>query len=1127
MLKNEIIRFTGMENVPDIKDLNISDIIVNYELFKQGILRKRLEPVIFDPDLNTLLNGVFDNSIPIKSHIEPFYPSYLPVDIQDGYDYLLPFYGKIKNTDPAIYKLYLFYKTVLGWTFGENLVTDGGFPTLNNWTQDNWILENHKAKCVYCTNIFGTGIFGTARFGVDHSGYKGISQSLDLDAGIYWVSLEISNETHGGDLEVKLGGAFVFRTQGGVNKRYAGRVQVFSVGAEELEMCPSENFLGACIDNVMVFKENGILSGLYDDKVVYTANSVLRFNQAKDTLFIADNVNNVSFVKINKDNEIISAKAGIPAPKFKPIITAMEGWESKYFEEGEETDGIGSVGLIQCLYTLETEDGYKSNPSQYSDWTDLQWIKLDEDGNPARWLDQFRVDNIKIPDGINNDIKEQLKYFNFHFRILLHSEAVDARQFGFSCQKEIADKDGVNTYIIATPANYSDLAEYNNNMAPIAKDITTFDDYVVLSSIKDRLLFPFEFTHIWKMKLNNPNNLTAADGRVRIRLWDNTTSESKRIKNLDDWATYDTVEDNFIDNLNQFRIYDTDRMTPISVVYKLNTDENWCDIYVRISQIQAKNIHTLYFCFGGVGVDDTDYQNATSGQWTHLDSWSEQTVFQSRKSPNKDCLVCSPMNEEDWAETDEVPNKADTESNGAMNNGVAWSQGNNIAFMPDVANKLIGSDSIYFNSNDDYVDYGKLDPKNSKITISFTTKIDMSKLIEYPDAFTKKVNVITGNFRISGVKVRGWMLNIIKWDTGQNTRICISTAKESTGYTGAIQTNKTSPGLSNIDDEILTLSITLSLKFGEDKSYYSIYIVRDNGDVIWEAENDLLDSSLMTYSWIVDDANLRVCLGDGGLTTYWDDPIRTYFYTPPEMYCDQFVYVSGEYISNLNALKKIANFMPAFDEMIGYVYDDPDNPGNDIHNNNITFSEVKNKLEEKKNLLRWAKKGGLAYPTNYIKQLPLAIRRIMYSLSTLRLQSQNVINLYLQNGLFKFIAEGNPSTWAGLTNNLVKGRTKFTLVGDNSIVSTPWGDFHNSEAGFVKWVGENFTVVSDKQTETGEYKRIDIPLDKDIYAWYCPLRRQIILQSQFGVIDVEDEDEVVQSGFIEEDDGDIEFLPDA
>ncbi len=183
--------------------------------------------------------------------------------------------------------------------------------------------------------------------------------------------------------------------------------------------------------------------------------------------------------------------------------------------------------------------------------------------------------------------------------------------------------------------------------------------------------------------------------------------------------------------------------------------------------------------------------------------------------------------------------------------------------------------------------------------------------------------------------------------------------------------------------------------------------------------------------------------------------------------------------------------MPAFDNMIGYKYSD------DSHNNNITFEKVDNSLKAK-NILRWSKKGGFAFPDTYYKSgIPSPISRIVLSLSTLALQSQNVIKIYLRNGLYKFIAEGDPSTWANLSNNLIQQNKRFGLLQQDALAETPYGEFHLSEAGIIQWLGDALKIVTNIRTEEGEHKIIDIPLDKEYIMFYCPLRRQLFIQEKF------------------------------
>ena len=803
-----------------------------------------------------------------------------------------------------------------------------------------------------------------------------------------------------------------------------------------------------------------LLQGLVDDGVVFTANSKLRFSYDKNLLYVADDVNNLFFITTDDDGNVVSGKCGIPASKSRPIITAMDGWESQYFEEDDIGNSLGDIGFVRVVYNCATKEGHKNNPSPASEFVDFQYIKLDA-GSQDRWLKKFQVTNAKVPDSINDYIKGELKYFDFSFQILRYSEGLDAEIFGFSCRKEIFNKDGANSYTIVIPASDTIPASWENDVAPVAKDLVAFDGKVVLAQVKDKLKFPFEFDHIWKIKLNNQDNITAVNGVVRIRLYDNqhpTCSENEKITDLNDWADFDAGENDIIDNLDKLRIYDSDLTTPIPVIYILDTSENYCDIYLSVPQLEASGVHTLYFCFDGDGINgNATYQTATYGKWIHLDDWDDQKVFSPIKVVNENCLVCSPTDEKDWSNyyniSTVLPNKANTNIYGDLTAGLAnatWETG---AWVK----AIIFNSTRYMIGENQCIQTGA----TKEINYDLAGETCPDKLYVY--MFIKKTQ-LTGDRTIFSIGSAGQYFGIEIQNLDNHLRIILADGDAETQH---------DTGLSVVDDVSLHgYFLFVSINFADLKA--RVFTKRTDelagtGDTAFSAEIDLSSDGKPTFG-----ANPAFRIGHGAEIYKFAD----------------IHYNTQNYIDDENTIQNIANFMPAFDNMVGYKY------SNTSHNNNITFEQIDNSLKTK-NILRFSKKGGFAFPDTYYKAgIPSPIVRIVLSLSTLALQSQNVIKVYLRNGLYKFIASGDPSTWSNLSNNLIRQSPRRGLLQQDALTVTPFGDYHLSEAGIVEWLGDNIRIVTNQKTEDDEYKIIDISLDKAYVMFFVPLRQQLWIQEK-------------------------------
>ena len=185
MISKKILPFSkGIDEKsnPNFADPERSYNIVNYELKNNKQLDKRIDPVTYDADFNSLLASVFDS----VTKIWMWYSSNLPSDIATGYDYLIPVYGQNSDED---YILVIFYKTALGWTFGETIVTNGAFSSDVSWTKGaalKWAISDGKA-----THTSGA--------------IEDLEQDVSLvDSDDYWLIFTVSGAT-AGSVTPKLG----------------------------------------------------------------------------------------------------------------------------------------------------------------------------------------------------------------------------------------------------------------------------------------------------------------------------------------------------------------------------------------------------------------------------------------------------------------------------------------------------------------------------------------------------------------------------------------------------------------------------------------------------------------------------------------------------------------------------------------------------------------------------------------------------------------------------------------------------------------------------------------------------------------------------------------------------------
>jgi len=868
------------------------------------------------------------------------------------------------------------------------------------------------------------------------------------------------------------------------------------------------------------------LDDLENDGIVFTADSILRYAFMGNTIFFTDNINKLGFATVDKDGIVQSGVRGIPAPKTMPSLDASNRATDTI------TDKTCNIGIIQLCFTVSTEDGYESNPSATRSY-EYQWNKIDSEGEFERWIDNFLVKYVKPPYGINSYIQNKLKYFNFYYRVYSYSASANVENMTYSCRKEIvnkvfdADNDEGNTYTIAT-ANGITAVSSENDIAPMSKDVITVDDCVLLSQTQSPIKFPYHFDNVWKIKLNNQNTKNYVDGVVRIRLYDNNSSDDKKITDLD-WGNFDTESDNTIsdNNIHLLRIYDSDLITPLSVVYDLHTggSDNYCDVWIRFTQIPTNSLKTVYFCFtasGSGGVNNSYYNTSTYGKWRDINTsgdWLLQTAFNSIRIPDSDCLVCSPMNEASWSEN--VPNKANANYNGTLSDA-DWVEDGAIARLSDFTANIIGNDCVGVNSIQGNIDYGDL---------GLTTIPDKGYVFGfikykgsvYPNrfwsifGFHKSTNfmqfgfnssdlewkVVTndGDFEFLNCDIKPFygggyhtLFILFSWDNDNEKASIFVMNDNNFGYDEIDMTG----GSFEFDDEYFNLGDKTSSILGAYYDQWQLvqnkYFDGSDNDDISNVRN--ISNFMPTYDEFLGHkyalkytgsvtfsspgGNLKICLNDGVdytdiinnsmLVTLTDCSVNSGQYD-----IDSVVYSTNTYIGISESL--------SLGTISGTV-------SVGTHNNNITFEEV-DQDEKPINLLRWSKKGAWSYPDTYYKSgIPSPILRILLSSSSHRLQSQNIIKLYLRNGLYKFIISGDPSTWTTLTDNLIRQSPNLGLLGEEAVVSTPFGELHRSEAGIILWDGDNIEIVSEKDG----HKIIDIDLDKTVYFYYCPLRKQLHIQ---------------------------------
>jgi len=407
--------------------------------------------------------------------------------------------------------------------------------------------------------------------------------------------------------------------------------------------------------------------------VTYTEDTYLEFFVGDDNMIITDTYDETTnfphYVKIDPEGTLITGLFSIKAPTNKPELVPTTEFNEERYEEDENNSRLSGCGIVHCVYTVITKSGDESNPSPISDAKMMQFFKKDAtDRNDARWIDSVLIKNLSVPE-LTGDLIEELKYFNLYYRVTPYSEGEGAAPFYFSQRVEVLDKennsgDTGNGYIINQEVDESIPISYENDIAPYAKHAAEVSGITGFGNIREKLQFPFEFEKYAAIQINNVNNKNYADAVVLIRLYDDDSGEDDYIEDLD-LGYYSGY--GFMTNLNKIRLYDTDLVTPLQVIYDEGSDSH-LDIYVKIPLLIAGQLKTIYLAFNTDadatenGVTDTNYQTFEYGQFAQMSGANALEMFNSERVKSNATVICSSI---DFLDANgDVINNADGNLNG-------------------------------------------------------------------------------------------------------------------------------------------------------------------------------------------------------------------------------------------------------------------------------------------------------------------------------------------------------------------------------------------------------------------------------------------------------------------------------
>ena len=156
------------------------------------------------------------------------------------------------------------------------------------------------------------------------------------------------------------------------------------------------------------------------------------------------------------------------------------------------------------------------------------------------------------------------------------------------------------------------------------------------------------------------------------------------------------------------------------------------------------------------------------------------------------------------------------------------------------------------------------------------------------------------------------------------------------------------------------------------------------------------------------------------------------------------------------------------------------------HNNNIIIDNddiEQIEYKEHKNTAMFTNANGMSFPPGNIKIADRPILRQMKTPTTLA-EMRNSLIWFYRNGFTRYIADGDPLTWADATNLKIPQLAGRGLLAENSLATT--------DEGIVWFAEKGIQLLRGIEPETIS-KMFDIPI-KDTYThWYCSLTNQYAL----------------------------------
>ena len=841
-----------------------------------------------------------------------------------------------------------------------------------------------------------------------------------------------------------------------------------------------------------------------DDNPTHTLNSLLiesgvtvqegsdvKYTIGSDRVVVTDGINASFYFNIDFDGNVIVGKLGIPAPTNRASVTQMTQWADELWETDSTSERLSDPGLFQCTYTVVSKYGEESNPAPLSETLDMQFLKLDADGLDTRWIDKITITALSMPS-VSDSILDSLKYFKVYMRVIRYSEGKDAKVLEFTEQFQISnkkDEDGNalisgdetgNDYILTITPESGNVVSYENDVAPVAKSSAELSGITMLGNVKTKISFPYEFKYFHKISINNYDNKTFVDAVIKIRLFDDSVN-----RGIENFIVSDFVSGGGLENRERIRLFDSDLTTPLICLYNGSefAGQDYLDLYIKIPLLKPSSTQYIYLCWtganeGGYSGVPTYYQKFEYGKILDIENdespdenlngiWDEMRV-------NSGDILFANMKMAGSDGYSGVGNKANEihEINDVGSLLPRW------VYTPEFIGMELTSGIIK-------VVKMTQTPITSELRYHFNV-FDGLTAVALPDSgvLYYKFNMSDNNqdevrvFSLHGTDFDNYYVKLDFLSVEDNSSLW--TPKFSWGGT----TSSDNGDYSFSDLEIPKVSHGLFLfswekGASEDNIKVAVYYMSENTGFEFTSDSYARDNGVMFSGLDGGIDKLRIGQGVGAPQTIDGILISDLRFSSDS-------YFTGDE-ADKDKYRNIANYMPGFDNMIGYKYSD------DSSNNSIEFSETEEiKFRERKNMVKWSSVNNINFPDLNFKQFREPVLAVIPSPSFLQFDYKNTFLIFTRNTISRFILDGSPDGWGGSVSSLIEEKTQYGLLAKDSLVRAGDVIFWLSEVGVVMWDSNGMKLISKNI--------VDIPLYSTAIGFYNSLRNQYLIQSSPEIV---------------------------